>query len=68
MAMKLNIDENIVERCGSEEACGAWYFAGLGIYSLDCLVEVEKGLLNGVSLGIELTKQSIIVFIASQTS
>lgn len=24
-AMKLNIDENIVERCGSEEACGAWY-------------------------------------------
>lgn len=25
MAMKLNIDENIVERCGSEEACGAWY-------------------------------------------
>lgn len=39
--------------------------AGLGIDSLDCLVEVEKGLLNGLSLGIELTKQSIIVFITS---
>lgn len=39
--------------------------AGFSVDSLDCLVEVEKGLLDGLSLRVELAKQSIIVFIAS---